>query len=517
MSVNSTKNEFTLRKKTNHCDAEMSINTKKIRSLLALSFGSLIASVEAGGKKISFKKPWQFNRKTKGILVLAVIAIMLVSIFVFLPKANQTPFPPLATDDPTASPIATAQPTRTPAPNPWSQATRLIPDIPQIIAPPIPKPPGTIQTAGGMNSSVWREVAVNAWNYFQPDTGVDPKTGLPYAGGTDSPNFTDWDLGVYVQAVIDANKTGLIGMDGDWTASARLEKVVSFLETRALNNYSYPFWFYQARDGKDYKANSDSATGPVDAIDTGRLFVALNNLKAFNSSLSTRINNIVYNTNGNRSDYHALVANVKSESVGSNSIYFYYVACGFSAFWPRELSGDPDQILTNIINSGNVTTPEGAQVPKAGILGDPLYCSVFDVGNISKLMTIAYQAYHAHEAYYGATGQYRAFSEGASLSDHWTYEWVVMPDGRTWVVLDEKNNPFGINPIIYTKIAFSFLAIYNSTYSLNMSIYLEQTLPDPTRGYGEGVDESGIQLSGSGLNTNGMILGAANYAIKNSP
>jgi hypothetical protein len=49
-----------------------------------------------------------------------------------------------------------------------------------------------------------------------------------------------------------------------------------------------------------------------------------------------------------------------------------------------------------------------------------------------------------------------------------------------------------------------------------MSIYLEQTLPDPSRGYGEGVDESGMQLSGSGLNTNGMILGAANYAIKNS-
>jgi hypothetical protein len=503
-------------KKQNYRDAEMSANTKKIRSLLAIRFGSLKASVEAERKKVSFKKPWQFNKKTKGILVLAVVAIMLVSIFAFLPKANQTPFPPQSTDDPTSSPTATAQPTRTSTPSPWSQIQRLIPDIPQIIAPPIPKAPGTIQIAGGMNSSVWRAVALNAWNYFQPGTGVDANTGLPYAGGTDSPNFTDWDLGVYVQAVIDANKTGLIGTDGGWTASARLEKVVSFLENRTLNQYNYPFWFYQARDGKDYKANSDAATGPVDAIDTGRLFVALNNLKAFNSSLAQRIDTIVKGP-GNRSDYHALVANVKSESATSNSIYFYYVACGFAAFWPSELSSVPDQILTNIINSGNVTTPDGAQVPKAGILGDPLYCSVFEVGNTSKLMTIAYQVYHAHEAYYGATGQYRAFSEGASLSDHWTYEWVVMPDGRTWVVLDEKGNSFGINPIIYTKIALSFLAIYNSTYALDMSIYLEQTLPNPSSGYGEGVDESGMQLSGSGLNTNGMILGAANYAIKNNP
>ena len=503
-------------KKQNYRDAEMSVNTKKIRSLLDLRFGSLKASVEAERKKIPFKKHWQFTKKTKGILVLAVIAIMLVSIFAFLPKANQTPFPPLATDDPTASPTSTAQPTLTATPKPWTSLTRLIPGIPQIPTLPVPKAPGTIQIAGGMNSSVWRQVAANAWNYFQPGTGVDAKTGLPYAGGTDSPNFTDWDLGVYVQAVIDANKTGLISMSGDWTASARLDKVVSFLETRPLNSYNYPFWFYQARDGQDYKQNSNSATGPVDAIDTGRLFVALNNLKAFNSSLAQRIDTIVKGPE-NRSDYHALVANVKSESNSSNSIYFYYVACGFAAFWPSELSGATDQILTNIINSGNVTTPQGAQVPKAGILGDPLYCSVFDVGNTSKLMTIAYQAYHAHEAYYGATGQYRAFSEGASLSDHWTYEWVVMPDGRTWVVLDEKGNPFGINPIIYTKIAFSFLAVYNSTYSLNMSIYLEQTLPDPSRGYGEGVDEGGMQLSGSGLNTNGMILGAANYAIKNNP
>ncbi len=84
---------------------------------------------------------------------------------------------------------------------------------------------------------------------------------MPRGGGTDSPNFTDWDLGVYIQAVIDAQKIGLIGTDGDWNSSALLETVVKFLETRELNETThYPYWFYQAVDGKDYYKNSDLAT-----------------------------------------------------------------------------------------------------------------------------------------------------------------------------------------------------------------------------------------------------------------
>ncbi len=98
-----------------------------------------------------------------------------------------------------------------------------------------PRDPGTIESAGAMNSNVWWKVANNAWQYFQPGWGVDPTTGLPRSGGTDSPVFTDWDLGVYIQAVMDANATGVIGNDGPWGSSARLEKVVSFLENRPLN------------------------------------------------------------------------------------------------------------------------------------------------------------------------------------------------------------------------------------------------------------------------------------------
>ena len=91
-----------------------------------------------------------------------------------------------------------------------------------------------------------------------------------------------------------------------------------------------------------------------------------------------------------------------------------------------------------------------------------------------------------------------------------------MPDNRTWTILDSKNQPFNISPIIYTKIAISFLALYNTTFAYNMVVYLEGTLPTPVHGYSEGVDESGAQLTGTGSNTNGLIIGAARYAINNN-
>ena len=44
----------------------------------------------------------------------------------------------------------------------------------------------------------------------------------------------------------------------------------------------YPFWFYDATTENDYHSLSDKATETVDVVDTGRLFVALNNLKEYN-------------------------------------------------------------------------------------------------------------------------------------------------------------------------------------------------------------------------------------------
>ncbi len=382
----------------------------------------------------------------------------------------------------------------------------------------VSRPPGLIESNPNLTATVWRTVAANAWQYFQPGTGVDSNTGLPRASLTYF-YFTDWDLGVYIQAVIDANKTGLIGYDGNWGSIARIEKVLTFLETRELNNASYPFWFYQASDGKEYRAASELSSSLVDPVDTGRLFVALNNLKTFNSNLTSRIDNFVYNKFGNRSNYAVLVPGVLNDCNSSISVYTYYVASGFASFWPNELAGATAKILTNINNAGTVQT-FGVTLPNATISCEPLLCSVFDLNNDSKLNALAKQVYLAHEAKYNATGQYVAFSEGNTPTG-FIYEWVVLPTGETWKITDGVTNlPSSIsNPIIYTKVSMSFLALYNTSFARNMAIYLEQSLPDSNSGYYAGADYNTIGNANLVLsidnNSNGLILSASRYCLQN--
>ena len=144
-----------------------------------------------------------------------------------------------------AIPQGTANPNSI-ASNPFQYAVDTVGTL--LTAAIISQPPGVVESASAMNSQVWRAVAANAWNYFQPGIGVNATTGLPRGGGTDAPYFTDWDLGCYIQAVIDANKTGVVGTDGAWGSSQRLEKVVYFLEHRDLSTTGYPYWFYQASE-----------------------------------------------------------------------------------------------------------------------------------------------------------------------------------------------------------------------------------------------------------------------------
>ena len=370
---------------------------------------------------------------------------------------------------------------------------------------------GLIESAQIINSSVWNQVAANAWAYFQPGVGVDAKTGLPYAGGTDFKAFTGWDLGVYIQAVIGAQKLGLINANGAWGSNARLEKILTFLETRPLNTTTnYPFWFYDATTGGDYHSLSDTTSQIVDIVDTGRLFVALNNLKTYNSSLSQRIDDIVLY---GKSNYTALVPSIKADNTSKN-IYGYYFISGYASFWPQQLNNVTNEILNNIENSKTITT-YNVSLPDATIGCEPLLCSLFELNNTNSTLTrLMSQVYLAHQAYYNATGQYVAFSEGNGFSGKFVYEWVVAPDGKPWEITGINNQAYSGKAVIFNKVAFGFLALYNSTYAQNTVIYLEKALPAPTHGYSEGADNNGHLVSSKSTNTNGLIMEAALYAIQ---
>ena len=113
-------------------------------------------------------------------------------------------------------------------------------------------------------------------------------------------------------------------------------------------------------------------------------------------------------------------------------------------------------------------------------------------------------------------GQYVAFSEGNSLTSQFIYEWIVAPSGSTWKITDStKTTYFDINPILYDKVALGFLALYNTTYAYNLSVYLEKNMPKPSGGYLSGIDTTGKVVLGLNSNTNGLILDAALYAVQN--
>ena len=244
--------------------------------------------------------------------------------------------------------------------------------------------------------------------------------------------------------------------------------------------------------------------------DTGRLFVALNNLRSFNASLVSSIDYIVYN----ESDYAALIPSVQSD-LSSNNVYNFYIDSGFASFWPQQAGNVPDAIMNNVVNTENVTT-YGVSLPDTAITCEPLLCSIFELNSSNpQLDALMKQVYLAHVANYKATGKYVAFSEGNSFTSTYLYEWVVGPDGSTWKITSATQNGYlNMEPIIYTKVAFSFMALYNSTYALNLILHLQNILPSPTHGYCDGADNSGQYIPRGGSGTNGLILDAALYAIR---
>lgn len=451
---------------------------KTIGSLRGVRLSCLYVCLQDNDEKASSKSGhWRFSKRTKSLMAIAIAGVLLISFSTIAFEQNTQLTRWLGINMPTAhssSSNAAGQP---------------------------------------FTTSDWQIVAANAWIYFQPGVGVDPNTGLPYASGTSFEAFTAWDLGVYIQAVIDAQELGLIGTGGAWGSSERLQKVVNFLENRPLNTTTgYPFWYYDATNGQDYHPLSDQATDLVDEADTGRLFVALNNLRNYNSSLAPIIDAVVYN----QSNYAALLPGIE-QGATSNSVYSYYIDSGFACFWPQQVGNIPSEVMNNIVNLPSVTT-YGVSLPDAAITCEPLLCSIFELNNTNaQLDGLMKQVYVASEAYYNSTGEYAAFSEGNSFSSQYIYEWVVLPGVGTWKI--EGIQPSGIvnmDPIIFTKVAFGFMALYNSTFVSNMLVYLQKMLPNPAKaGYGQGANSDGQVVPSTGLGTNGLILDAALYAIQN--
>ncbi|MDR1992511.1 MAG: DUF3131 domain-containing protein [Nitrososphaerota archaeon] len=455
-----------------------------------------------------------FSKKTKILLTTGLISIILISLFIFL----QTQIP--QNIDTSATTPNTSESPSTPSSGPQnntnpSGSTNALTNDPE--SDKIVKEPGFLETLQTVNKTTWQAIASTAWNYFKPDTGVNRETGLPFSG-VGAPGFTDWDLGTYIQAVIDAEKIGLINRTEPWGFNERINKILYWLETRDLNNGSNPYWFYRTDTGKVSKDESNKMPDDyIDIADTGRLFVALNNLRKY-SEYTTRIENItLHGQDYNRTNYIKLIPTIKPLVESDSSTYAYYIASGFAAFWP-ELKASPGKVLDNIFSAEYITVSGNVRLPKAAISCEPLLCAFFEIeNNDPRLTTLVNLTYSAHEAHYNITKKFRAFGEGPGSTSSgigWQWEWVMLADGRAWIVLDDKQNAVTASPMVYTKIAYSFLAIYDNNFTRSLCLFIDQPTHELAEGFGHGYDEDGKSRYGAGSLTNGLIIGAARYYLE---
>ncbi len=128
------------------------------------------------------------------------------------------------------------------------------------------------------------------------------------------------------------------------------------------------------------------------------------------------------------------------------------------------------------------------------------------------------QVYLAEEARYNATGKYTAFSEGNIVGESgetYIWEWVVLPNGNTWVIEKDQTSVISVTPVVYLKVAVGLDALYNTNYTQSMVNAIAPVCLTHS-GYQDGINENGQVVSTVIDKTNGLILAAALYAINNN-
>ncbi len=359
----------------------------------------------------------------------------------------------------------------------------------------------------------WMHLATKAWEYYKPGVGVNANTGL-HCTGIDYNYFTFWDLGVYINAILDAKEIGLISSEGTWGANYRFEKLLSWLETMELNPNNQPYLWYETNTG--LPAFSLSRAGN-NAYDYGHFLVAMARASVSMPQFSERIFEVVLN----RLNTGSLV-----NQVGGNRDYTYYVAHGFAFFGYNTTKLTGELNLLSTWEGSSKVSMYGILLPKTRLICEPLLLGVFAFGKDEPLLRkLMYDIYLVHEARFNETGKFCATSEGnTGLSSEYSYvyEHVVGINGEPWIIYPNSytTTSVPITPVAYFKVAVSFLALYNTSYARAMVDYLEPRLATPdglfsaARGYKDGIDEQNRIVGTVVDKTNGLILAAANYALE---
>jgi len=381
----------------------------------------------------------------------------------------------------------------------------------------MPKPPTvSVQSATtaftSAGSSGWRLYAEVAWRYYSPGVGVNPQTGISRAK-LDWDAITDWNTASYILATIDAHRLGLVESNGAWGFKDRISRILRHLLTRQLTVClgvgNWPYWAYYW-DGLPYQNPFYPYT---DVSDSGRLLYALDILRKYDPSFSQEVQQAFQRC---KTAY-----DVMSRQIDQRQNYYGVLeAVGFNAFGYNK-SG-----AMNIFENwqGQFANVEGQVLPDTTTITEPTLHGVLELGLSGKFFEYTRRIYEAQKARWERTGQLSGWSEGCHPVEEFVYEWILSGTEK-WVIAKHDGTRVNIDPLMYTKVAFAYRAIFGEN-AYTASLFSAATkLSSASYGFGEATYENGrsaISLWGSNQegfysdSTNQIILAAARYALKGS-
>ncbi len=267
--------------------------------------------------------------------------------------------------------------------------------------------------------------------------------------------------------------------------------VLNFLATRTLvNETNVPYQFYDATTGQVLAHSS-----PGNGADEGRLLIALYDLKLLNPQFASRIDAVVARVN-----YTAIANSTYFKVVG---LYPMYSAAGFQLWGFNTHSPNP--------------TSTG---PEAGVLVPPEPVMLSILENVANpfLVNAGSDAYSGLYSMHNSTGDLAGFGEGwyppiGNQSQAYVYEAIEVPGGTNYSAVTAQGQKLVTPPETFTKIAFSLLAVYNSTYSQLLVDHIGTSF-ETAHGFLDGfISGTNQVVSTTSGNTNNMIMEAAVYAI----
>ena len=370
----------------------------------------------------------------------------------------------------------------------------------------------TIATAFTSADSLdWLGIARVAWRYYQPGVGVNPETGINRAK-LDWDALTDWNTGSYIIATIEAHRLGLVESNGTWGFRDRMGRVLRHLLTRQLTANlgvgNWPYWSYYW-DGRPYY-------NPVylytDVSDAGRLLYALDILRKHDPSFSQQVQQVYQRC---KTAYDVMATHIDRHP----TYYGVLEAVGFSAF------GYNKSDIANVFDSwkGGFVDVEGQMLPRTATVTEPTLHGVLELGLGGKFLEYTRRVYEAQKARWEKTGRLSGWSEGCHPIHEFVYEKILNADGETWFISKHDGTRVNIDPLMYTKVAFAYRAIFGTNNYTTSLFNVASRLYDDRFGFGEAAFENGqsaISLWSRNTegfysdSTNQIILASARYALE---